>query len=105
MEKYQLFSWPVLSHVFFVFYALELCTFSLGTCILPSICDPVFPPLWVGCDPASLQLLHVTNSHPGVIQRMHFCLLYALCPFLKFGPTLRGHRSILKTKAVDKNSK
>lgn len=55
------------------------------------------PPGWA-VTPASLQLLHVTNSHPGVIQRMHFCLLYALCPFLKFGPTLRGRRSRQKTK-------
>lgn len=91
--------------MFFCFHALELCTFSLGTCILPSLCDPVFPPPWVGCDPASLQLLHATNSHPGVIQRVHFWLLYALCPFLKFSPTPRGHRSIHQTEAVDKNSK
>lgn len=63
-------------------------------------------PPWVGCDPVSLQLPQVTNSHPGalVIQGMYFSTLYALCPFLKFSKNLTGHRSSYQTEAVDKNS-
>lgn len=81
-------------------------TLCLGTCILLSLRDPVFPPPWVGCDPASLQLLQVTNSHPGtlVIPGMYFSTLYALCPFLKFSKNLTGHRSSYRTEADDKNS-
>lgn len=86
--------------------ALELSTLCLGTCILLSLCDPVFPPPWVGCDPASPQLPQVTNSHPGVlvIQGMYFSTLYALCPFLKFTKNLTGHRSSYQTEFADKNS-
>lgn len=90
----------------FCVWAPELSTSCLGTCILLSPCDPVFSPPWVGCDPVSLQLPQVTNSHPGahVIQGMYFSTLYALCPFLKFSKNLTGHRSSYQTEAVDKNS-
>lgn len=90
----------------FCVWAPELSTSCLGTCILLSLCDPVFSPPWVGCDPASLQLPQVTNSHPGahVIQGMYFSTLYALCHFLKFSKNLTGHRSSYQTEAVDKNS-
>ncbi len=90
----------------FCVWALELSTLCLGTCILLRLCDPVFPPPWVGCDPASLQLPQVTNSHPGtlVIPGMYFSTLYALCPFLKFSKNLAGQRSSYQTEAAVKNS-
>lgn len=86
--------------------ALELSTLCLGTCILLSLGDPVSPSPWVGCDPASLQLLRVADSHPGAhaIRGMYLNALYALCPFLKFSKNPTGHRSSHWTEANDKNS-
>lgn len=80
--------------------------FVSGNMLLLSLGDPVSPSPWVGCDPASLQLLRVADSHPGAhaIRGMYFSALYALCPFLKFSKNLTGHRSSHWIEANDKNS-
>lgn len=101
---------PVFQHFpVFCVWALERSIFCLGTCILFSLRDPVrplHPHPWVGCDPACLQPLQVTNSHPAmlVILGMYFSVLSALCPFLEFSRSPTGHRSAYQTEAADKNS-